>query len=326
MAMLTKAYCRFFLGDPAEANSMLHHVLRIREPNANAAQLALIHSGLGISSQFLGRFEEARNCYMAALDLTRKVGDDSRISTIAANLCTTLMQMGRHDEAIRFGEMSVEHGEACSCSSLIVSYTNLIDPYMLLGREEAARRCIDKATEWIGPERRWKLRLLYYSEAASYALMQRNISLALDLIGQLENISRDREVAIAMPGAYWKLRCFRMAQMGQWREAYQTASSLTTQWKDSYVLASLDMIAAKAWLERKENGAIRQETLEDLRVFQRIQAIGKRDLLVLQGFLEPNDAADMSTGIENSQSDSTHTLLGRVRASSSAPRASFHTE
>ncbi|HYT23774.1 MAG TPA: AAA family ATPase, partial [Candidatus Polarisedimenticolia bacterium] len=289
MALLTKAYCRFFLGDPKEARTLLKDVLRTSK-NANAAQRAIIHSGLGLTNVFLGRFEEGYKESLTALEMCRKIGDDARVCTIAANLCTVLMNRGDYEQAIQFGKMSVQIGEACSCSTLLIAYTNLIDPYMLLGRESDARSCLEKGAKWIGPERRWKLQLAFLIEAASFALMQHNLALALDLIGQLESVCCGRELAIPMPGAYWKLKTFRMAQLGQWNDAYATASSLAERWKGTFILAYLDIIATKAWLERTKHGRTSPETLAQLEIFDRIGASGRKKLLTLQGILEmPTD-------------------------------------
>ena len=326
MAILTRAYCRFFLGDPAEARNQLQSVLRITKSNANAAQLALIHSGLGISNHFLCRFEESYNEHLTALELTRRVGDDARVCTIAANICTVLMNRGDYDEAIRFGRMSLKHGEACASSTLLIAYTNLIDPYMLLGQESAARDCIEKAQKWIGPERRWKLRLTFLVEAASFALIQRNIGLAMDLIEQLEGVSRGREVAIPMPGAYWKLRAFRMTQLGESYDAYATVSSLANRWRATCPFSYLDMVAAKAWLEKRQQGAVGTETLRELELFDRLGARGRKELLTIQGFLEPASVPDVRVSAQHSSDDRARPGLRRSRARSSSPPTGFHTQ
>jgi DNA-binding SARP family transcriptional activator/tetratricopeptide (TPR) repeat protein len=301
MAFLTKAYCRFFLGDPSQARDILHRGLQTTKDNANAAQIALIHSGLGISNHFLCRFEEAYQEHLTALELTRRVGDDGRLCTIAANLCTTLMNRGDYDEAIRYGRMSVECGESSANSTLVISYTNLIDPYMLLGKQSEAVDCLEKATKWMGPERRWKLRLQFLIEAASFALVQRNMALAIDLIEQIERLAHNRETAVAMPGAYWKLKLFRRATLGHWQEAYDAASLLVQRWRTSYTFPYLDLIALKAWMERTKSGAVEGETNEQLQAFSRLGAKGKRQLLVLQGFLEPSDAADREVKVRQMQ-------------------------
>jgi len=295
MAILAKAYCRFLLGDPGEAKKRLRNVLCISEPKANAAQLALIHSGLGITNYFLCDFEAAYQEYRTALELTRKVGDDSRLCTIAANLCAVLMSRGDYDDSVRYGKLSVKHGESCSSNYLLVAYTNLIDPYMLLGRESAAMDCLEKAKKWMGPERRWRLRLQFLAEAASFALMQRNVGLAIDLIEQLEGVSREREIAIPMPGTYWKLKAFKMAHLGRFEEAYSMVARLAEEWRNTMVFAYFDMAATKAWLEKLQEGSMRQETAKELDIFHRLGAIGKRQLLVLQGFLDPVVATQVPT-------------------------------
>jgi len=325
MAMLTKAYCRLLLGDPGEARKRLRSVLHLSQPRANAAQLALIHSGLGISNYFLGHFEDAYHEYSTALELTRRVGDDARLCTIAANLCAVLMNRGDYDDAVRYGQLGVKHGESCSSSYLLVAYTNLIDPYMLLGQEAAAMDCLEKATKWIGPERRWRLRLQFLAEAASFALMQRNIGLAMELIGQLEGVSREREIAIPMTGTYWKLKSFRMAKLGQMEEAQRTVSSLAAHWKNSMVFSYLDIVATKAWLEGLQEGTVRHETAKELEVFERLGAIGKRQLLVLQGFLQPLDRAQSPITLR-SRPDRADLSLSDANAGSSTPPAGFHTE
>jgi tetratricopeptide (TPR) repeat protein len=300
MAILAKSYCRFLLGDPREAAKQLRDALHVSQAGANPAQLAFIHSGLGITNYFMGRFEEASQDYEEALQLTRKVGDDSRLCTIAGNLCAVQMTRGDYDEALRYGKLSVKYGESCSSNYLLVSYTNLIDPYMLLGNESAAMECLEKAHKWMSPERRWRLRLQFIAEAASLALMQRNIGMAMDLISQLETVSREREIAIPMRGTYWKLKAFRMAQLGQIEDAYGLVSRLSKEWQDTFVLAHLDVLATKAWLERLQEGFVRNDTARELEVFHRLGAVGKRQLLVLQGFLEPANIVRAQTVRETS--------------------------
>jgi tetratricopeptide (TPR) repeat protein len=295
MAVLTKSYCRFFLGDPNAALQDLWSFQRISSSRVNAAQLAFVHSGIGIASHFLGRFDDSIQAYFSALDLSRRVGDDVRVCLIAANLCTVLMNRGDYQEAIRYGMLSVRYGQASGSNALSVAYTNLMDPYMLLRQEDAALDCLERARKWLGPERRWKIRLTFLVEAASLALMRRNIGLALDLIGQLEALARGREDAVPMPGAYWKMRTFRMAQLGRTDEAYAVASSLAWRWKESIRFHQLDMIAVKAWLERKEQGRLTASTADELNLFGRMKARGRKDLMTLQGFLLPSDQCDLKT-------------------------------
>jgi DNA-binding SARP family transcriptional activator/tetratricopeptide (TPR) repeat protein len=285
MMIVTKAFCRLFLGDAVSALMYLENYLGTTARNPNAAQLSFVHSGIGIANYFMGRFEPAFAAYIRALDLARKVGDDARISIIAANVCTVLMHRGEYQESIRYGQLGVRFGEASSSSTLLIPYINLIDPYVLTGQEGRALECLEKARNWLVPERRWKLRFTFFVETAAFALIQRNIGLALDLIAQLEAIARGREDALPMPGSYWKLIAFRKAHLGQADEAYALARSLANRWKETYVLHYLDMVATIAWLECRENGHITEQTKSELGVFDILGSTGKKSLLTLQGFL-----------------------------------------
>jgi tetratricopeptide (TPR) repeat protein len=287
MTTLTKAYCRFFHSDLRGALECLMRFRRDPSPKANAAQLAFIYSGIGLTTHFLGDFSAAYAAYAKALDLLRNVGDDARVSVMAANLCTLQTHRGLYDDAIRYGLMAVKLGEASSCSTLLIGYTNLMDPYMILGREGEAVACLERARTWLLPERRWRLHFTFLLEAASFALIQGNYALALDLVAQLETVTRGRGEALTMQGAYWKMRVFQKAHLGKSDEAHRIILRQSAQWKGTCPIYYLDMIAAKAWLETRETGRVSSETEEELEVFDQIGATGRRALLTLQGFLQP---------------------------------------
>jgi tetratricopeptide (TPR) repeat protein len=288
MAILTKAFCRFSLGYPRDALTELRRYLELNSPNANAAELAFLYSGMGIASHFVGQMNDALNSHLAALSLAKRVGDDARISIIAGNLCTIYMNRADYDESIRYGLISVQHGESAASSGLLISYTNLIDPYMLIGRENSALECLEKAREWLGPERRWKLHLTFLIEAASFALMRHNTGLALDFISQLESVARGREDAVLMPGVYWKMRTFKMAHTGRMDDALAALASQGSVWKRNAIFHYMDIVAARAWLETRERGVLTPETTRELRLFDDLDLRGRKQLLTLQGFLQPS--------------------------------------
>jgi len=289
MGLLTKAFCRFSLFDPAAALTHLDLIVKAKFPKSNAAQLSFVYSGIGIANHFLGHLDTACLAFEHALDLARKVGDDTRISQISANLCTLKMNLGQYEDAINHGELSVRLGEAAESTTLLTSYTNLMDPYILVGKEEAAIQCLEKARKWLLPERRWKLRCAFFVEAASFALIQRNKALALDLIAQLETVARGRENVVPMPGPYWKLTVFRKEVLGRSEEAHSIIRSCEERWKTVCPFHYLDIVAARAWLERYENGTVSEQTWKDLELFEDMKAIGRRALFASQGFIASAD-------------------------------------
>ena len=310
MATVTKAFCRFYLDDPRGALGYLQIVANTASPKANAAHLAFVHSGIGMANLFLCDFEAACNAFMTALEFARKVGDDTRVSQIATNLCTSLMTRGSYEESIRYGEMSVRLGEVSSSSSLLTCYTNLIDPYILTGREEAAVECLEKAKRWLSSGRRWKLRCAFLVEAANFALIQRNHALALDLIGQLDQVTTGRENAVPMPGPFWKLKVFRMYHQGYHEDADRIIVKLSERWRTNCPFQYLDMLAARAWTERQNTGQISNMTQEDLKVFEDWGAKGRKALFTIHGFLQPStDEYRKSEIIKSNHYDNLKTSL-----------------
>jgi tetratricopeptide (TPR) repeat protein len=286
MVVLTKAFCRFSFWDYEAAVKELDGVLSSTLGQINTAESCLLYSGLGIARYFLGHFQEAHDALIRSLGFANKLGDDVRVSQVASNLCAVELVQGNYDLAIEYGELGTRVGEACASSGLLPCYTNLMDSYLLVGRESEALQCLDNARKWLIPERRWKLRCAFLTEAASFALSHHNHALALDLIEQLETMTRGRERAVPLPGPYWKLRIFRESHTSSTRQAYDLARATFDRLHRTCPFHSLDVAATLAWLERKIEGRIREGTQVSLGLFDMFNANGKKALLILQGFLE----------------------------------------
>jgi tetratricopeptide (TPR) repeat protein len=284
---LTKGFCEIFFQDPGAAQLSLQKAAALSGSTANKALLSFIYSGIGLALTHLGRLQEAEHVFARSLELARKVGDDVRASTIAANLCTVNVARGEYDEAIRYGTMSIDcaRANAKNNPTLVTSYTNLADAYVLTGRADEAVACIESARAWLGSERRWRIRCAFLTEAAAFALIQANTQLALDLIAQLETLVQGREGAFPMPGSFWKLRLFRAAHLGKAEEALCSASTIGEGFRAKCPYHFLDLIGLRAWLERRVNGNHSTETDEDLQLFDKLGAPGKKALLAAQGFL-----------------------------------------
>src|SRR5207249_8357967 len=174
--------------------------------------------------------------------------------------CPVQTLRGLYTDAIAFGNKAIVLGEASSSSALQMSYTNLIDAYVLAGQEAKAIECMESARRWLVPRRRWKFHCAFLMECAAFELIRGNTALALDLIGQLENLARDREEAVPMHGPYWKLRIFREASLGRLEEAERLVRLKQLMFQDTCPLYYLDILAAKVWLERRTLGKITAET------------------------------------------------------------------
>src|SRR5439155_3749066 len=282
LAVVAQLLCRLDT-DPNGCLRDLLQAAKVTSAKANAAEMAFLYSGIGLVSINLCRLKDAYDACLRAFELARRVGDDERMSVLASNLSVIQVARGFYGDAIGWGEHSAELGEHARSSALQMAYTNLADAYVLVGRESDAVAAIERAREWLVPKRRWKFHCGFLVVNAAFSLIRGNVGLALDLIRQLEVVSRGKERAVPIPGAYWKLRVYKEAHLGSLEEAYRLAQDATKQFRDVSPLHYLDILAAKAWLEIRMNGENRPETLRDLCIFEQLGAFGRRELLTAQG-------------------------------------------
>jgi tetratricopeptide (TPR) repeat protein len=239
---------------------------------------------------------DAFDAFHLAFEQSKKVGDDSRSALLAANICLVQSIRGLYADAIAFGNKAIALGEASSSSVLLISYTNLIDAYVLAGQEAKAIECMELARRWLVPRRRWKFHCGFLMECAAFELIRGNTALALELIGQLETVARDREDAVPMHGSYWKLRVFREASLGRLEEAERLVCLKQVTFQETCPLYFLDILAAKTWLQRRTLGQITAETERELAIFDQVGAAGKKAILTAQGFLPYRTGAPQYSG------------------------------
>ena len=287
MISLTKAFCSLFFLEPRKALQDLRQAAELSARETNKAHLPHILSVIGTSLTLLADLKGARDECLSALEVARSVGDDSRASMIASNLCLIHTSRGEYDDAIRFGRLSTFWGTTGSANNPIqlFGYINLTDAYALAGRQDEAVRSLEAAREWLGSERRWRVRCAFLVSVAAFALMQGNTGLALDSIAQMESVTRGKDHAITMPGPYWKLKCYRAAHLGGAEDALTVASRVGETLRTTCPFYYLDVLAAKAWLERQVLGRQTEQTDAELEIFEILQVKGKKALLVAQGFL-----------------------------------------
>jgi tetratricopeptide (TPR) repeat protein len=290
VAIVTQAFCRMFRMDSAACLQEVREAIKASKATANVAQIALMHSAMGLAFLSSGELEHAGESYATAFELSKKVGDDARMSVIASNICVVQVARGLYKDAIRWGEMSVALGESSASSVLSMTYTNLSDAYVLVGRGDEALEFVNRARTWLVPKRRWKLHCGFLVVGAAFELIRGNTSLALGLIGEMEAIARDREEAVPIHGAYWKLRILRSAHLGTQEETERLVARSTELLRTRCPIQYLDVLGAKSWLENRTFGRNTSETVRELHLFEEYGAPGRRALLTAQGFLLPSSS------------------------------------
>jgi hypothetical protein len=206
---------------------------------------------------------------------------------LASRLCQVATIRGAYTEAIELGLRSVEYGrKALSQPYYVVSYINLAEAYVLSRQTSDALLWLEEARKWMERERNWQVQVTYLVESASLALMLGNVGHALDLIASVEQTARGREPALSDPSLYAKLTAFRAAHVDSDESAMAIASKARERFRERHPMHYLAALGTVAWLERRQTGRYTPETEKELELFDKLGAVGKRDILKAQGFLE----------------------------------------
>ena len=215
--------------------------------SSDSVTLNYVYNGYGISKQCLCEFGPAEAAYQAALDLAKKMGDDSRLSIIASNLCSLRCIEGDYAGSIQFGRYSVQAASrGTSQPRVLASYTNLAEAYMLSGDKSRGADCIEAATRLVGKERSWSARVSFLSDTANLALLAGNVQHALDTIGALERITWGRERAVPDLGLVERLRIFKMGYTKGAASACVMAEQAKDKFRNRNLMFYLDALSAHA--------------------------------------------------------------------------------
>jgi DNA-binding SARP family transcriptional activator/tetratricopeptide (TPR) repeat protein len=274
------------------ARSAYRHIKRAQTvlgQRATPTQRSFISNALGAINTLLCNPGEAIIEFHEALELSEKIGDESRISTIASNLCTVLSYQGSFETAIEMGDLAIKSGlKAMNQPLLVTAYTNLVDPYVLTGRVDDARHCVNAAKEWLAHDRSWFSRICLLVEEADLALMCGEQDLVLAVLRQIDKESEGRGVMF-QPGLMTKLRAYRAALLSREDEGLRIACEVEKGLRDECPLVYLDALAARAWIETRLQGES-ETTRRVLMAIEEFGVPGRRALLVKEGFLPECEA------------------------------------
>jgi tetratricopeptide (TPR) repeat protein len=280
------AFCESALGRAFSADKHIRKAIDLLGPTGSLTLLSRDYNGLGVIGLLLCEPAEACQSLAKALQLANRIGDDSRASTIAANMCTGLTLAGNYVEALSIGNHAVERGmRVPSQPFFVTTYSNMIDAYSLTGRREEARACLNAAKEWFRQERSFFARQALLVEATSLALMIGTIDEFVEAFGVLERESQGRSSLFMHRSAMPKLAARRDAVFGREKEAMEKLSWMADEFREDFPLALLDTLAAKAWLEARVNGSSPTRS-EVLGLLDHYDLRGKRATLEMEGFLD----------------------------------------
>ena len=280
------AFCESALGRAFSADKHIKKAIEVLGNRGSLTLLSRDYNGLGVISLQLCAPDVAFQALAKALQLANSIGDDSRASTIAANMCTALTIAGNYGEALSTGNLAVERGMRVPNQPIFVTtYSNMIDAYILTGKVDEARACLNAAKEWLRQERSLFARQAFYIEATSLALMTGSIEEFVDAFGVLERESQGRSSHFMHGGAIPKYAARRDAVLGKEKEAIENLSWMESQFRKHCPLDLIDTLAAKAWVEALM-GRSSPTRSEMLSLLDHYNLRGKRAMLQMEGFLD----------------------------------------
>ena len=282
-AYLTIAYCDYYTYQIRSALCSLEKVAQL--DGRDLAQLSFVHSGIGSCHYHLCDFPKALLHLNKGLEMADRIGDDSRASRILSNLCVVCTTLARYEDAIRFGQRSIELGKLSNQPELVTAYANLGDAYLLTGDRERASDCLEQAKEWVSTHDDWYMTVIFLFENASSALATGNVALALSIKREVDMLTGSAPQLHVQGGLSVKLDALRALHEEGPESARHLALERKSFFKSRVPLFYLDALAVCAWLEKLSDGRYSSQTEEELKVFELWGAAGKRALLEAQGFL-----------------------------------------
>ena len=282
----TLGYCHYLSYDLEQAGACLHHAIELLTRSPNSVALSMALNALGLCRYGACELEKARTTLFEALHLARKMGDDARASLTAANITEVCLVQGNFPEAAEMGTWSARMGAGSTGQPrMINAYMNAAEALMMCRKKEDAAHYIDLARKHLTVQRTWRTELDFLCESANLTLIAGNTSLALDIIASAEGVAAGRESAVPEPAVFARLRAFRAAHLGGTDSAAPIVEQALDRFRGRHLLYFLEVLAAKAWLERTTTGKYVSETATDLQLFDRLGAHGLKARLAAAGFL-----------------------------------------
>jgi len=282
-----EAYCLYYNGDVQRAAEALTIAIAQLQSESDLCDLSLAYNGYGLCMTALCRFQEARQAYSKSLELSRRLGDDSRTSLTLSNLSVTERFSGQTNSSVSLAEESVRLGvRSLSQPHIVSSYNSLVESYMLIGDRTRALEALEQARAWAKYSRSWRTHIELLCTSVAVALMTANVTLALELIPSAEHLARGRELAVPDPGGFESFRIFNTAHTDGPEAAFKMASEMKQRFEGRHLLYYLDAVSVIAWLERSSTGCCSPATRRELCLFDTWNAPGKKVLSQLQGWFE----------------------------------------
>ena len=250
------------------------------------AGLSLAYTAYGTCKLGLCQFDEGCDAYESALKYNKKLGDDLRSAIIVSNMCVAKLHQGDFTSAVRFGELAASMAARALSPRAIIIYLNLAGSLLMNGQRDAALSALELAQEASTREQSWLATMEFLMGCASFALENRDVTLALQLTERAERVAWGKERAVPSSGLFDKLRIHHTVHLHGPDAARALVAECRTKYRDRHPFYYLDTVACGAWLDKLSLGHYSEESVRGLALFESFGARGLRAINTTQGFLE----------------------------------------
>jgi tetratricopeptide (TPR) repeat protein len=287
MMFHARCFCRYFSYAAGPALEDAERALHLHESSTNLVERALLLNAHGMCLRGVCRVSEAKQAFEHALELSLRIGDDSRASLLLANLGSLESSRGHFESGAAFARRALEFAKAdVNQPHQTMIHLVLMENYSLLGRIGEAQSEMDLARCSLESMPTMLNRLQFDLEGASFALLMGNLRLALSLIDDAEQAAHGQELFLQDAGIFERLRSFRAAHTQGLDAGWELIEAAVKRFRGTHPLYYLNLMPTKAWLERRIRGQLSQETQDGLNLLTELDLEGKRAMWTAQGFLQ----------------------------------------
>jgi len=285
MLSYTKAYCDFFFYELAAGASGLESAIETWNSRQDPVGLALGYTAYGTCKQGLGEIDLACEAYHKALTFSTRIGDDLRSAAIASNLCVAKLHQGDFGSAVKFGELAVSTARHALSPRLVSIPLNLAVSLFMNGQQENALKSLNAAQEASRRERSWFATMEFLMGCANFALLTRDVPLALELTEAAQRVAWGKERAVPHAGLFDTLRIHRALHVDGVDAARVLAHQCLAKYRGRHPASFVDIVACNAWLDMMSFGAYSEQSKADLMLCGQFGFAGLRAMHIAQGFL-----------------------------------------
>jgi len=289
MMFHARCFCRYFSYDARAALDDAERALHLHQPSTNLVERGLLLNAHGMCLRAVCRIPEAKGEFERALELSVRIGDDSRASLLLANLASLESTRGQFESGLSLARRALEYARAdVSQPHQTMIHLVMMENYALLGRISEAQVAMDAARTSLESTPTVMNRLQFDLEGASFALLMGNLRFALSLIDDAEQIWQGQEFFLQDAGIFERLRSFRAAHMQGLPAAWDLLNAAARRFKTVHPHYYINLLPMKAWLEARTDGKCSRETEEELGLLKGLDLAGKPIMWAAQGFLSSN--------------------------------------